>query len=109
MGWQQRNRIESVLAPIGLAHLESRDLGDCIPFVGRLELACEQVLFLHRLRSQARIDATRSPGPQLFCAETLCGIDHVGLNLQVVANEVRWMTAVRMDTAHTRSCEDDHF
>jgi hypothetical protein len=46
-----------MLAAIGLAQLDSSDLGDRIPLVGRLEGAGEKIFLLEGLGGELGIDA----------------------------------------------------
>ena len=84
-------------APIRLAHLQARDLGDRIPLVGRLERPGQQALLRHRLRRVPRIDAARAEKQQLAAAVPVRRIDDVGLNREVVAQELRRLGAVGIE------------
>src|SRR5690606_17037478 len=90
-------------------HLYSGDLRDRVPLVRRLERAGEQRVFFDRLRREARIHAARAEETQLADPEPVCGVDHVDLNLQVVADELGRIRIVREDAADLRRGEKDVF
>lgn len=48
----QASRIEAILAPIGLTHLDTCDLGNGIALVGEFKRTREQVLLFDRLRRE---------------------------------------------------------
>ena len=89
IGGQHAHGIEAVLAAVGLAHLDAGELGDGIGIVGGLERAGQQVFLAHRLRRELRVDAARSQEHQFGDAEAIRRVDDVGLDQQVVANEIR--------------------
>ncbi|MNN77018.1 hypothetical protein D3C81_1934490 [compost metagenome] len=60
----RRDCIEPVLAPIGLAHLDAGNLGNCVPLVGRLQLTGQQTALRHWLRRELRVDARRAEKQQ---------------------------------------------
>ena len=58
--------VAAMLPAVGLGQLDAGDLGDRIPFVGRLERAGEQCVLVDRLRRELRIDAARAQEQQPF-------------------------------------------
>jgi hypothetical protein len=68
IGRHHRDEIGAVLLAVGLAQLDGGDLGDGVPFVGRLERAGQQRLLRHRLRRELRIDAGGTERQQLLDA-----------------------------------------
>ena len=93
------DRIEAVLERIRLAHLDARDLGHGVPLVRRLERPGQQRRLRERLRREPRIDAARSQETELLRAVPVGGVDHVGLDQQIVADEVGRVRVVRDDAA----------
>ena len=65
----------------------------------------QQTILGHRLRSQARIDAARTQEKQFARAVAMRRLDDIDLNLQVVPNELRGLTAIGLDTAYLRRGE----
>jgi hypothetical protein len=58
------------------------------PPPGGLERPGKEILFLDRLRAQLGVDTTGAEEEQTINAGAVGGINHVGLNDQVFANEV---------------------
>ena len=51
------DEVRAVLAAVGLAEFDARDLGDCVGLVGRLERAGKERALGNRLRRVLRINA----------------------------------------------------
>jgi len=96
------NEIAAVLAPISLAHLDARDLGDGVPLVGGFEGAGEEVRFLKGLRRQFRINARTAEEQQLFHPRLARSVNEIGLDLQVFVKERSRLSIVRQDSADFR-------
>ena len=92
----------------GFAQLDAGDLGDGIGLVGGFERTGEQVLFANRLRAIARVDAARAEEDQPLHAGAVRALDEVGLDLQVLVEEVGALHVVGQDAADLgRSDEDE--
>ncbi len=103
----QADGIKAVLLVIGLAHLDTGDFGHGIPLIGRLQLASEEMLFLHGLGSEFWIDAGRTEKKELL-APTLIGcINDVGLDKEIVADKVGRKAVIGMDSADLCRREKD--
>jgi hypothetical protein len=81
------------------AHFDAGNFGQRIGTVGRLERPCEQILFADGLRAIAGIDATRAEKEQALDTVAISGVNDVGLNLKIVANEIRRMSVVGLNAA----------
>jgi len=57
IGRHGRDEIASVLPPVGLARLDSGDLGDRVPLICGLERPAQKGILANRLHSEARINA----------------------------------------------------
>jgi hypothetical protein len=68
----------AVLAVVAFAELDAGDLGDGVGFVGGLERAGEEVVFLDRLGAVARVDAARAQEAQALHAGLEGAVDQVG-------------------------------
>ena len=60
IGGHHRYEIAAVLAAVGLTQLDASDFCNRIPFVRRLELTGQQLIFAHGLLGEFRVNATRS-------------------------------------------------
>jgi hypothetical protein len=88
------------LAVVGPAHLDAGNLGQGIGTIGGLERTGEQILFLNRLRAELGVDAGRAQEEKPVDACTVTGVNDVGLNDQVFADEVRRIEIVGQDAAY---------
>ena len=104
----QTDRIEAVLQAQRLAELDTGDLGDRIPLVGGLQGPAEQGLFTNRLLGEFRIDAAAAQKQQPPHARAPGRFDHMGLDLEVVEQEIGWIAVVGLDAAHLRRGEHHH-
>ena len=95
------------LPVVGPAHLDAGDLGQRIRTVGGLERPGEQILFLDRLRAELGVDTTGAEEEQAIDTGAVAGINHVGLNDQVFANEVCRIKIVGENAADFGSGEKD--
>ena len=89
----------AVLAVVALAQLDAGDLGDGVGFVGGLEQAGEECFFPHRLRGELGVDAGGAEEHQLGHAVGVGGVDDVGLDHQVLVDELGRIGVVGMDAA----------
>ena len=101
------NEIVPELAPVGLTQLDAGDLGHRVPLVGGFERAGQKRVLGDRLRGQARIDARGPQQQQLSDADPPGRLDHVGLDRQVVVEEVRGPRVVGQNPAHRGRGQDD--
>ena len=90
----------AVLAVVGRAHLNACDLGQGVGAVGGLQRAGQQVLFAHGLGALAWVNAAAAQKQQALYAMAPCRVDHIGLNRQVVANELGWVAVVGHNAPH---------
>src|SRR5690606_32477612 len=77
VGGHGRDEAGAMLLVVGLAELDARDLGDCVPLVGPLQRTCEKVLFLDWLGALAWVDARRPQEEELRYPESVRGLDDV--------------------------------
>ena len=83
----QVDKIGAVFVVGIFAQFHRRDLGDGIALIGRLEGAGEDIVFLHRLRAVARIDARAAQIKQLAHAGAARGVDAVQRDHHVFVEE----------------------
>ena len=99
VGRHRRDEVAAVLPAVGLAQLDAGDLGDRVPLVGRLERPGQQRVLGDRLRRELRVDAGRAEEQQLLDAALPGGVDDVGLDHQVVVEELGRVGVVGEDAA----------
>ena len=97
----------AVLLAIGLTELDAGDLGDRVPFIGRLERAGEERLFLDRLRREFGVDAGRAEEHEPVDVGRMRRVDDVGFDRKIVVNEVRRESVIGQNPSHLRGGEDD--
>ena len=97
----------SVLAVVAPAHLDAGDLGDGVGPVGGFKRPGEQVLLPDGLRAEPGIDAGGAEEEQALDAGVAAGLDDVGLQDEVVADEVGGVGAVGHDAADPGRGEKD--
>ncbi len=90
---------QAVLPPNGLDAEDPGDLGDRVRVVGRLEVPGQQRVLGDRLRRQARVDARRPEEQQPLDALLERGVHHVGLDAEVVGEELHRVGVVGEDPA----------
>ena len=103
----RRDEVAAVLRAVRLAQLDAGDLRDRVGFVGRLERAGQQVLFLDRLRAFARVDARAAEVEQLLHAVHVRRVHHGRVNHHVVVDELGRARRVRHDPADRAGDEED--
>jgi len=103
----QTDGVESVLLPVGLAHLDARDLRYGVPLVRGFEGPGEQMFLLHWLGTVLGVDARRTEEEELLHAVPVGGIDHVGLDLYIVADEIGGVGVVGQNASHLRRGQED--
>ena len=103
----RRNKVGAVLLAIGLAQLDRGDLGNRVPFIGRLQRTGQQRLLGYRLRRQLRIDAGGTEREQLLDAGLERSANDVEADRQIVSNEVRRKSIVGVNTADMTGGDDD--
>ena len=91
-----------------LTQLDAGDLGDRVPLVGGLERAGEQRFFADRLLGELRVDAAAAQKQQAPHPGAPGRFDHVGLDLEVVEQEISWVAVVGLDAAHLGRRQHHH-
>src|SRR5437016_11494024 len=99
----------AVLAVERPAHLDAGDLRQGVRAVGRLERPGEEVLLPDRLRAVARVDAAGAEKQQVAHAGLPGFLEDVGLDPQVLEDEVGGVALVRDDAADLRRGEEHDF
>ena len=99
IGGHGRNVVMAIFLAIGLAQLDPGDLGDGVPFVGRLQGAGQQRVLGDRLGRKLGIDAGRAQEQKLFHAAQVRGLDDGGLDRQIVEQELRRIGVIGDDAA----------
>ncbi len=94
-----RDEVTAMLTSVGLAELDAGNLGDGVPFVGRLERSGKQVFLLQGLRSELGVDARASEKKQFANAKTSGGVDDVVLDREVPEEKVAGEIVVGLDAA----------
>ncbi|GBE48596.1 hypothetical protein BMS3Bbin12_01776 [bacterium BMS3Bbin12] len=107
VGGHGADGVEAVLAPVGLAHLDAGDLGHGVPLIGRFQRTAQQVFFLDRLRGVLGVDAGGAEEQEFAHAGAVGDVDDVGLDEQVVANELGGPGVVGEDAADLGGDEED--
>ena len=104
----RRDAVTPVLPAIGLAQLDAGDLGDGVPFVGRFQRAGQQRCPRESAAAPCfGIDAGRAEEQQAFDAGLVGGVDDVGLDHQVVVEEIGRERVVGLDPADLCGGHDD--
>lgn len=109
VGGHGGDEVTAMLPSVGLAELDAGDLGDGVPFVGRLQRAGEQVFLLQGLGSELGIDAGAAEEEEFADSEAASGIDDVVLDGEVPEEEVAREIAVGLDPSHLGGGEEDVF
>jgi hypothetical protein len=89
-----------------LTEFDAGDLGDRIPFVGRLQRAGQQRIFVDRLRREFGINAGRTEKHEPFDVGPMCFVDDIRLDRQIVAEEILGKRLVRQDATDLGGGED---
>lgn len=100
IGRHHREVLRAVLAVVAPAHFDAGNLGERVGPVGRLQRASEQAVFTHWLRRHLGVDAARAEEHEARDTVLPGTVDHVGLDRQVVANELGRIAVVGDDAAH---------
>jgi len=88
VGGHGGNKVGAVLAVIGIAQPNARDLGNGIRLIRRLQRPGQHRFLFDRLFGQLGIDATRSQKQQFFDAVFVGGMDHIQLNHEIFVDEL---------------------
>ena len=107
VGRHEREAVRAVLAVEAAAELDAGDLGDRVGAVGLLQRAGEQVLLAQRLRGLARVDAGAAEEDDLARPGGLRLADDVGLDLEVLVDELPGLLPVCEDAADLGGRDDD--
>ena len=97
----------AILTIVGLAHGDAGDLGDGIGAVGRLQRSGKEVLLLDRLGGKLGVDAGAAEEEELPDAVFPRLVDYVGLDHQVVVDELRRVAVVCDDPSHPCGGKED--
>ena len=100
VGGRQGDGVESMLAMVGLAHLDAGDLGDGVELVGGLQSTGQEVFLLDGLRAELGVDAGTAQEQELFHTPVEGSVDDVVLHHQVGPDEVHGVGAVGQDPAN---------
>ena len=96
----QADGIKAVLPAQRLTQLDAGDFGDRIPLVRGLQRAGEQSLLADRLLGELGVDAAAAQKQQAPHPRAPGRFDHVGLDLEVVEQEISGVAVVGLDAAH---------
>ena len=88
-----------MLAVVAFAELDAGDLGDGIGFVGLFQRTGQEEVLPDRLRAVARIDAARAEKAQALHTGQPGTVNQVGLDHQVLVDEVGAQRVVGVDAA----------
>lgn len=102
-----RYKLGAVLPVVGLAHLDPRDLGDGVGFVGRFQGAGQEVFLLHGLRGVFGVDAGGAQEEEAVYAGEVGVMDDVGLDDQIVVDELGRVGVVGVDAADLGCGQED--
>lgn len=92
--------IAPVLAVVAFAELDAGNLGHRVGLVAGFEHAGQERVFAHGLGHGPGVDAARAQKQQLVHAMLMGSLDHVGLDHQVLVDEVGRVGVVGMDAPH---------
>ena len=107
VGRHGRDEVGPVLVPVGLAQFDARNLGDGVGLVGRFERPGQQGVLDQGLVGEFRVDAARAEEQQLLDPDLMGGMDQVGLDHEVVIEEVRPVDVVGVDAPHLGRGDED--
>ena len=96
-----------MLTSVEFAELQPGDLGDGVGFVGRLERAREERLFLDRLRGELGINAGAAQKEDPFHPRLIGRLYEIRGDHEVVVEEVGGPGVVGVDTADFGGGDDD--
>ena len=104
----QADGIKAVLPAQGLTQLDAGDLGDRIPRVGGLQGPGEQCFLADRLLGELGVDAAAAQKQQAPHPGAPGRFNHIGLDLEVVEQEISRVAAVGLDAAHLGRRQHHH-
>ncbi len=90
----------AVLPVVALAELDAGDLGNGIGLVGGFQRAGEQGIFGHGLRRELGVDAAAAQEQQFLHAGSKGRVNHIGLDHQVLVDELGRVGVVGVNAAH---------
>ncbi len=99
VGGHHRDEMAAVLRPVSIAEFDPGDFGNGVGFVGGLQQPGEQGLFLQRLGGHFGVNAGGAEEHEFRHARLVGGVDHVGLNHQVVVQKLGPVGIVGQDAA----------
>ena len=83
-----------------MAKLDAGDLGDSVPLVSGLKRPGQQGLFPNRRLGEPGVDEAAAEKRQPPHAPAPGRFNHVGLDLEVIEQEISWVAVVGLDAAH---------
>ncbi len=104
----QADGIKAVLPAQRLTQLDAGDLGDRVPLIRGLQRASEQRFLTDRLLSELGVDAAAAQKQQAPHPGAPGRFNHVGLDLEVVEEEIGWVSVVGLDAAHLGRRQHHH-
>jgi hypothetical protein len=107
VGRHDREVARAVLAVVGPAHLDARDLGHGVGAVRGFKGARQQVGFADGLRTFPGIDAAGAQKKETLHARKVCAVDDVGLDGEVRVDEIRRERVVGVDAADFGCGQED--
>jgi hypothetical protein len=104
----QADGIKAVLPAQRLTQLDAGDLGDRIPLVGGLQGPGEQRFLANRRLGEPGVDEAAAEKRQPPHAPAPGRFNHVGLDLEVVEQEISWVAVVGLNAAHLGRRQHHH-
>ena len=101
------NILAPVLPAVGLAGHNSGDFGDRIPLVSRFERSRQQRRFLNGLGGKFWVDAGRAQENKTVDASLVRPVNDIGLNGEIVIDEVGRIGTIGDNAADFRGGEDN--
>ena len=108
VGGHQADRIEAVLLAQRLTQFDAADLGDGVPLVGGLQGTTKQRLLADRLGGELGVDATAPQKEKPAHPTPPCRFDHMGLDLEILQQEISWIGVVGLNAPHLRGRQHHH-
>src|SRR5262249_40785053 len=102
------NEITPVLAEICLTQLNAGYFRNCVPLIGRLKLACQQLVLADGLFGIFRIYAGRSYKQQFLDPDQMACSDEIEPDGKIVSEKIGGIVIIRHYAANASSCHNDH-
>src|ERR1019366_5630359 len=97
----------TILLAVGLTKFDAGDLGDRVPFIGRLQRTGRRRLLLDRPRREFRIDTGRTQKYESIDAGGVGGMNDVRFDRHIVVKEFRGEGVVGVNAADLGGGEHD--